>query len=248
MEEVQYKQYSILAILSAICLGISVFFLILYIVFLCLIGQLILLTMLFICLAFGLGVISFFWILFNRHRLKGYWISILVVIISTPAILLLIGFETSVRARSEAYKKKGGYYSITILGNKLIEYANAHDNKLPPADIWCDVLLSYDSSLTIDDFHSYIDKSGTKKCLFAFNKNLSEISIDDISPDTILLFVAGGQWNQSGSQRLLSSHKSSLTSYVFFFDQEMGGYVPGKGVQCRKDSGEYYYRKLKWQP
>lgn len=89
------------------------------------------------------------------------------------------------------------------------------------------------------------------ECNYAFNSNLSGRRLSEISPDTILLFEANGNWNLSGTHDVLNSRYSDhgfIT--VVYMNGTTADYWFDKKAIRRFDKGGkiMYYVSPKWEP
>ena len=124
--------------------------------------------------------------------------------------------------------------NLKQLGLAARMYANDNKDKYPPADKWCDVLLSYAGS---DKVYKAKNDSGSGRCSFAYNAKLSGMDEAKISPQTVLFFEAESGWNVSGGQELLLSQPRQSGTYVI-------GFADGSVQQVSASR----VRTLRWEP
>lgn len=94
--------------------------------------------------------------------------------------------------------------SLTKLGKLMLIYAGDYDEKYPPADKWCDLLIEFGAinkpaDIVEKDFRCHGNKE--ERCSYAVNQNCEPNS----PPDVVLLFETKGGWNQSGGLELLTA-------------------------------------------
>jgi hypothetical protein len=117
---------------------------------------------------------------------------------------------------------------IAVIGDALLNYAQEHDGKLPHEDTWLDLLIE---ERLIMDANLMIFTDGMIVCSgmgvpsgqtsFAMNTNLDSSRLDEISPNTVLLFEAKGAKNAHGGRGSLTfdNHKNKAT--VLFVSGEV---------------------------
>jgi prepilin-type processing-associated H-X9-DG protein len=80
-------------------------------------------------------------------------------------------------------------------------YAAENDNRYPPPDKWCDLLLAPVAYLRTDDALFVYPPTGERSCIFAINTNCEPNSPGDV----VLLFETKGGWNQHGGPEILTT-------------------------------------------
>ncbi len=104
--------------------------------------------------------------------------------------------------RESRFINTQGLFQINRVGNDILNYAMHNDGYLPHDNNWSDCIqdrFSISSEFSTIDAGIH-DKSND----FAFNKNISEMNINNIPDNVILLFEAEGPLNLSGGEELLS--------------------------------------------
>ena len=159
--------------------------------------------------------------------------KILAIFLMSVVSLIIVLFiyadkkiQKHVELRETVVKENSGEYNLRLLGEYLINYTSINDGKLPLATSWCDSLIDFSSDINKENFqHPKKNELSLGECNFAFNKKLSGLSLDSISPDTILIFEADGEWNLNGTGELLQS-RYSKNGYisVLYVNQEMRNY------------------------
>jgi hypothetical protein len=90
-------------------------------------------------LIFLLGIVSLLVIKFTRNKLKCVRYAFWVVFLSIPFLLVTVQGIHVNRGRAEQ-KKTGDGRSITFA---IVEYAKDHNDYLPDANQWCDLLIEH---------------------------------------------------------------------------------------------------------
>ena len=141
-----------------------------------------------------LGIISLVKISKSKGQLGGFGFALTGVIVG--ALGLLVGPAMLLPALAAAKNKAE---VITCLNHErqlalaIRIYAQEHNNQMPPADQWCDV-ISVSSTNVFK-----CPKSGLPtRCDYAFNAKLGGMYVDQISPKTVMLFESDGGWNANG--------------------------------------------------
>lgn len=209
-------------------------------------GVFVLAALIFSLLAFVLGLAAIVDITFNRAKLKGYW-YVLLAIFLTPLTLLMTSavFVNTNRAEQE---KIGDGKSIALL---IVEYAKDHNDYLPDANQWCDLLIEYHQKLPKDRFqydpekHKFkYDSSKEGVCNYALNRNLSGLRLDDVPYNTVLIFESKGNWNLRGTEELFKkTPRKRQYVYIYTKDAETGHDFPG-AVNIK----DAEYEHVIWEP
>jgi len=185
---------------------------------------------------------------------KTMLVILVVSIVSLSLVVLYIDhrIQKHVELRKAIVKENSREYNLKLLGGYLIEYASNNEGRLPLAANWCDLLMAYSPTIKKEDFqHPKRNELGLKECNFAFNKKLSGLSLDTISPDTILIFEADGEWNLSGTNELLQPRYSEDEYIsVLYVNQKIHDYWFYKaGIRDFSNKGaSMFYAKPKWNP
>jgi hypothetical protein len=113
-------------------------------------------------------------------------------------------------------------------------YANDHEDRLPPAERWCDTLKNELGSPKV--LKSPNDPS-PEGCSYAYNSKLSGKKESEVAPDTVMFFETAGGWNQHGGRELLLPRPRSGDVYVI-------GLADGSVQQISRDR----IKALRWDP
>lgn len=204
-------------------------------------------------LAFLLAVISLILIAVRRNKVKGWTWSIASLLLGCPIGFVLGGSWLVSEIRHEREVANMGVENLRLLGCETIKYSEGNGGRLPPAEEWCDLLLSHNPSLSRDAFrHPRADWLELKgECHFAFNKNLSGLQVADIANNVVLIYEADGDWNLNGGAGLLKTRASAQVYVgIFFTGGDVGNYwFYGNGVRKRDLPGRRrQYEPLLWGP
>ncbi len=110
-------------------------------------------------------------------------------------------------------------------------YADEHNNRYPPADRWCDLLIQYGSEGTEAFLRCPNAENG--RCSYAMNPQADPCS----APDVVLLFETDGGWNQNGGPELLTAKRHRRGSSVLFVDGHVR-FVKAKDVPLLRWEGK----------
>jgi len=215
------------------------------------VGHLVIGAMLALLGAFGCGLLSILHIAICHRDRKGLGYTVGALLLSFPAVWIHFEVSSVVKARERYEEKYSGTHNLRILGNALKQNAVEHDGCFPGAQEWCDVLLKNDPSLSISNFlHPEPEALGlTGECHFAFNSNLSNRHAGNVSPDTVLIFEADGDWNLSGTGELLQTRKREHNYVsVFLVDGSVKAYFFDYDAYRLVEGKQLVYRKLRWSP
>jgi hypothetical protein len=146
-------------------------------------------------------------------KLTYYTPAVVAIVISllTPFYIVLVPPSKTVKEREEAAMNDTAEIQLRKVGNSVIQYAKDHNNLLPDADNWRDLLLKSDHKLAKEDFlypGVYYD------CKITFNDNLDGLCLDDIHNNTILLIQANADWNLTDGKELLN-RKLGKDEYIY---------------------------------
>lgn len=133
--------------------------------------------------------------------------------------------------RTKRAIEHNGLVSIMKISKTFSLYYE-HNNQLPESFNWCDRLMEY-----------YEEEGLVKKYLFniaqlgyeyhfAFNKNLSLLSKEDLPSNLVLVFEADGEFNLSGGPELLEKERAkdkyfsveNRYIYILFLDGTIAKY------------------------
>ena len=148
------------------------------------------------------------------------------------------------KAKSKANSIKSANNAGSLI-KSLIGYSLDHDDKLPEADKWCDAIIR--EAQTIKIYASPQDPvavaqadSGQKVSSYAFNKALSGKNLNEVNPQTVMVFETDLGWNGSGGL------KDALEFLQFFDGQSIAVGTADGAVRLVRSPDEL--RRMRWEP
>jgi hypothetical protein len=192
---------------------------------------------------------SILWKYKYRDNVPSYInLSIVIGLFYLLAFVLVISTNRRRTMMEKAYSIR---YNLRLIGNTIVKYAEYNNGHLPDANQWCDILMSYDKTLTRQNFKHPLIKEWD--CNIAFNKNLSGLKLSEISKDAVLLFEADGGWNLSGDVDLFQKKYKEMGGYVislvFLADEQIKEYRFAEGGYRYFDSNSTEsFKPLRWKP
>ncbi len=148
------------------------------------------------------------------------------------------------KAKSKANSIKSANNAGSLI-KSLIGYSLDHDDKLPEADKWCDAIIR--EAQTIKIYASPQDPvavaqadSGQKVSSYAFNKALNGKNLNEVNPQTVMVFETDLGWNGSGGL------KDALEFLQFFDGQSIAVGTADGAVRLVRSPDEL--RRMRWEP
>jgi len=92
-----------------------------------------------------------------------------------------------------------------MLGAAIGAYVDDHENKLPNATRWCDLVKPYAGN-TDKVFVCPSDRTPSVRCSFVFNRNLKSNSWFGATMAVVLFESAGASWNASGGPEMFGKN------------------------------------------
>jgi len=123
--------------------------------------------------------------------------------------------------------------NLKNLGEAIRIYATYNDGRFPSAPQWCDLLLEHTD---VSEEQFICGDSFWPVFSYGFNKNLDGLRIDDVPPDTVMLFEIKGGRNVSGGPELMVDDKHDDFASVVLY---VGGHTETIKKEWAKD--------LKWE-
>lgn len=210
--------------------------------------------------SFLIGVVTIVYILFSGEirKLRG-------VILMLVYILVCCGmFTPTVLEIKEVYDAryidvKVGKDKIMVIGDALLSYERDKD-QFPSSQHWCDSIFKQEGdSRRALQYWTEVDD-------VVFNIHLSELPIDDLDPNTVLIYEAEGTWNCAGGSELFPGTRwrdeyfprKEKFAFVFFLDGTLAKYrlhddavalyIPVEdSFSDWHQKGETPYSPLKWE-
>jgi prepilin-type processing-associated H-X9-DG protein len=164
------------------------------------------------------GIVSLVKINNSDGRLKGKGLAIagisvsaVMLIIFVVAMLLAILMPALARTKVMAERIVCGT-NIKGLVTATMIYANDYDEKLPPADKWCDLLIA---EADLDEKIFCCRNQPEVSFSYALNKNLT--SLIGVPGDIVLIFESNGGRNAAGGPEILAieRHKGEGCNVAF---------------------------------
>ena len=188
----------------------------------------------FTLFALVLGTVAIVKIFRTLKKRKFSAMVELVALILAGLILFDLTLVSHARWRSLRSITDNGKVMIKNFGNLINEYAEQNGH-MPDADHWCDSLVDHPLAGSLRVVKNSFNIAGDPdiECNFAFNKNLSNLSIDGLSRNVVVLFEADGELNLSGGPELINTKRvkdqyfwpwKKKFIYVFFIDNTIVKY------------------------
>ncbi len=217
-------------------------------------------------LAIVLGVIAIIEILKNWKAETV--MAILELLGLLLAGILLIAFILGRISASRLTRSITANTLTTVRNTKsLINRYSQMRNHMPLSEHWCNSLIEYDPAINERSFG--IAQLRNVVCILAFNKNLSNVTMDDLQgkDNVVLIFEADGELNLSGGPELISKERTKdkyflfgrqKFIYVLFVDGTIAKYRLRDGSVALYDSdkdefkdwieaGQTPYSPLRWK-
>jgi hypothetical protein len=142
-----------------------------------------------------------------------------------------------------------GEYQLSKLAKAIQVYASNNQGRLPIAGSWCDLLIAADKRLSVKDFR--LPRRYSDEFNFAFNENVSGMLLSEVNPQTILLIVVEGKWNQRVKKESLGpiSYQQGVDfSPVLLQNSEIWVYFFRDDILKRNYSKEAALKQPRWRP
>ncbi|MDP6903926.1 MAG: hypothetical protein QF406_05725 [Verrucomicrobiota bacterium] len=158
------------------------------------------------------------------------------------AASMLLPALAKAKAKANAIKSMN---NAKQLGVGLIIHAEDNDGRLPAADKWCDAILREVGSPMVfassqDPVSVNMAKSGQKVSSYAFNKALSGKNLNEVNPQTVIVFETDLGWNGSGGLK-------DALEFLEFFDGQSIAVGTADGT-VRQVSSPDQLRRMRWEP
>ncbi len=129
-------------------------------------------------------------------------------------------------------------FHMANIGKAIENYAEENDGQFPSARQWCDILMN-NTRVREKDFICPI--SFWPVFSYGFNKTLDGLTIEQIDPNTVLIFEIEGGRNVTGGPEIMDIDKHAVLhekgSFVLFVDGH-GEFVRKENVKNLNWSGE----------
>jgi hypothetical protein len=151
-------------------------------------------------------------------------------------------------ALAKAKGKANAIKSVNNVGSlqkAILATAQDNNDKLPDSDKWCDAIFK--EAFTVKIYASPQDPvavsqadSGQKVSSYAFNKALSGKNLNEVNPQTVMVFETDLGWNGSGGL------KDALEFLQFFDGQSIAVGTADGAVRLVRSPDEL--RRMRWEP
>jgi prepilin-type processing-associated H-X9-DG protein len=146
----------------------------------------------------------------GRLKGKGFAISGIVIPVVLFILLCALGMLMAVMMPAMGRARQVAQYTICStnlkgLGGSMVVYVQDY-NSYPPADKWCEELISKADSAP-QQFLCPADAKQDGVSSYAFNINLSGVNPADVPPDTVLLFETTAGVNPVGGAEILNTER-----------------------------------------
>jgi hypothetical protein len=136
-----------------------------------------------------------------RKGLK--WFAICLVLVAFGYWIISFGGAVARRWRNEDEIPLCVKH-MRLLELALSDYAQAHGDRLPSADSWCDKILPY---VRNHDRSTFVCPSASNQvCSYALNRAVAGMRLSDLSSNNqnlVVLFESDKGWNATGGPELL---------------------------------------------
>jgi len=160
-------------------------------------------------LSIFIGILAILRIKKNKTAIRGNELVVMAIVLS------LWGSHEAVmlpRVRRVSYNMLCAK-QMKNLGKAILIYSSDNNDKFPSASNWCDLLIKH-ADITEEQF--MCGDSFWPIFSYGFNKNISNVHINDVPPDTVVLFEIEGGRNVSGGAELMNIDKHGSSSNVLF--------------------------------
>ena len=151
-------------------------------------------------------------------------------------------------ALAKAKGKANAIKSVNNVGSlqkAILATAQDNNDKLPDSDKWCDAIFK--EAFTVKIYASPQDPvavsqadSGQKVSSYAFNKALSGKNLNEVNPQTVMVFETDLGWNGSGGLK-------DALEFLEFFDGHAIAVGTADGA-VRQVSSPDQLRRMRWEP
>lgn len=134
----------------------------------------------------------------NSSGIKSAVVFILLLVTATVGLGLWFKYHRPSHP-PEVDQRQQCLANLRELGLAMHLYANANDDRFPPAATWCDALVKADPNVAqYLQCPAAVAAGGEDRCHYAMNPNAAY----GAETDVVLLFTSKGGWNQSGGREL----------------------------------------------
>lgn len=192
------------------------------------------------------GSIGFICIKSERNILKGTTKAVVGIICGLSCLFTICPrvFVGDIKNIQKNITQFRCMRNVGVIQQAMIIYAADFDNKYPPKDKWCDLLIEH-ARVSKKDFICLGSKAKNRQSSYAINENAITLKTPitlgvagpNTPPDIVLLFESKPGWNQYGGPELLTfQNHNGRGCYIVFSDGHIE-FVSSKEAN-----------NLKWKP
>jgi prepilin-type processing-associated H-X9-DG protein len=167
------------------------------------------------------GIIGLIKISGSKGRLKGLGFSITGIIVPVVYLFLILPILLAILMPALGKVRQVAQRIVcstncSAVSNAVFAYASDHNDTLPGAEKWSNVLID-DYNVTMEQFSCpAVDVKEEKSC-FALNVNIAGRNLKELTPDVVLIFECVPGDNPAGGQELLTTerHQNDGCNIVF---------------------------------
>ena len=167
---------------------------------------------------------------------------LVVIGVTGIAASMMLPALAKAKAKANAIKSVS---NASQLQKAMMATAQDNNDKLPTVDKWCDAI--FQEAVTVRIYASPQDpvavsmaNSGQKVSSYAFNKALSGKFLNEVNPDTVMIFETDLGWNGSGGLK-------EALEFLEFFDGHAIAVGTADGA-VRQVSSPDQLRRMRWEP
>ena len=157
------------------------------------------------------GIIGLVKIGKSKGQLKGTGLAVAGTAISSLGVISLPIFMMTLAILMPALGNVRQLVQRTMcltnlsgLGKAVMVYTKDYDDTYPPADSWCNLLVT-DGNALPDKFICPGSVAVKGESSYAINVNVAGKKVSEVSPDTVLLFETNPAANPAGGPEILST-------------------------------------------
>ncbi len=180
-----------------------------------------------------LGFISLFIIKKSKGTITGKKSAIAGIIL--PIMLFFILIVLAFTLPSIFSHRRPGYIAaskvhLRHLGINIQFYADDNENELPTAEKWCDLLISYDDIPK----KVFLCPQDNKTWAYAMNEHIVHSKLEDLSPDTVILFEAQTGKNGIAGPEMIDLERNNNRGINVLFADGTVEFVRSENIQQLK--------------
>ena len=147
----------------------------------------------------------------DRKKIVGATVIVVLAVVSLSIGLVLYQMYKVAMCSGQLY------YGVM---SAMVSYSFDYDDKLPPGDRWCDLLVE-EGLMTPEGLQCRGRmKKGEKVSHFMMNKHLADAGDKRLRPDAVFIFEGKEGWNQVGGPEDVEAHHFGKCLVLFADYQE----------------------------